>query len=259
MLNVSDLLPEAVSTDSLTAVAQAGIVGSDGESSITVEERVPAGLPGNEMVEASQASGGFAQSTDGVSVSDSQSQPTEPPQRPSDSLPPSMHTEVIGSKDDGASALVACSHSAILAAPMFYQLVAVANHYGGSYVCASRPLIRTGCNGGHYTAFCRRRGQWYLLNDEHTAQTSIEAVATNAAYCLIYEVSRPLLKYLMLISWCSGVMGLAQQALCRKSSRCLRPTQRSTHFIHLWVGLPLQHRHQILRSSRGRHHPPHRM
>ena len=141
MLNVSELLPEAVSTDSLTAVAQAGIVGSNGESSITVEERLMAGLPdgevglsGNEMVEASQASGGCAQSTDGVSVLDGQAQPTE---CPLDSLPPSMDTDVIGSKDDGASALVACSHSAILAAPMLYQLVAVANHYGGSYVCAT--------------------------------------------------------------------------------------------------------------------------
>ncbi|XP_015782630.1 ubiquitin carboxyl-terminal hydrolase 15 [Tetranychus urticae] len=58
---------------------------------------------------------------------------------------------------------------------ILYNLVAVANHYGG-------------LGGGHYTAYGKNKetGTWYHFDDSNVSQASEDAVVSKAAYVLLY-------------------------------------------------------------------------
>ena len=57
-----------------------------------------------------------------------------------------------------------------------YDLIAVANHYGG-------------LGGGHYTAYGKNREdhQWHYFDDSNVSQASEENVVSKAAYVLFYQ------------------------------------------------------------------------
>ncbi|GIY84997.1 ubiquitin carboxyl-terminal hydrolase 15 [Caerostris extrusa] len=59
--------------------------------------------------------------------------------------------------------------------PATYDLIAVANHYGGM-------------GGGHYTAYGKNTGTglWYYFDDSSVTQSSEENVVSKAAYVLVY-------------------------------------------------------------------------
>ena len=59
--------------------------------------------------------------------------------------------------------------------PLWYDLIAVSNHYGST-------------GGGHYTAFAKHSesGQWHKFDDSHTAAVEPKDVVTPAAYVLFY-------------------------------------------------------------------------
>jgi hypothetical protein len=59
--------------------------------------------------------------------------------------------------------------------PAVYDLIAVANHYGGM-------------GGGHYTAYGKNKnnGIWYYFDDSSVTQSSEENVVSKAAYVLFY-------------------------------------------------------------------------
>jgi len=61
--------------------------------------------------------------------------------------------------------------------PAIYDLLSVANHFGGM-------------GGGHYTAFAKNKddGQWYNFDDSSVSQTSEDSVVTKAAYVLVYKL-----------------------------------------------------------------------
>lgn len=58
---------------------------------------------------------------------------------------------------------------------IMYNLIAVANHYGG-------------LGGGHYTAYGKNKetGLWYYFDDSNVSQANEEAVISKAAYVLFY-------------------------------------------------------------------------
>ena len=57
-----------------------------------------------------------------------------------------------------------------------YDLIAVANHYGG-------------LGGGHYTAYAKNchTGGWHYFDDSNVSQASEDNVVSKAAYVLFYE------------------------------------------------------------------------
>lgn len=57
-----------------------------------------------------------------------------------------------------------------------YDLIAVANHYGG-------------LGGGHYTAYGKNcnTGGWHYFDDSNVSPASEENVVSKAAYVLFYE------------------------------------------------------------------------
>lgn len=57
-----------------------------------------------------------------------------------------------------------------------YDLIAVANHYGG-------------LGGGHYTAYGKNREDnlWHYFDDSNVSQASEENVISKAAYVLFYK------------------------------------------------------------------------
>ncbi|CAL1290748.1 unnamed protein product [Larinioides sclopetarius] len=59
--------------------------------------------------------------------------------------------------------------------PALYDLIAVANHYGGM-------------GGGHYTAYGKNSGTglWYYFDDSSVTQSSEDNVVSRAAYVLVY-------------------------------------------------------------------------
>jgi ubiquitin carboxyl-terminal hydrolase 4/11/15 len=59
---------------------------------------------------------------------------------------------------------------------MFYDLVAVTNHYGSM-------------GGGHYTAYAKNHiaNKWYEFNDSRVSSISPRQIVTPAAYVLFYQ------------------------------------------------------------------------
>ena len=55
-----------------------------------------------------------------------------------------------------------------------YDLFAVSQHYGSA-------------GGGHYTATCKNRNDWYNYDDSSVSKTSAKSVLTSAAYVLFYR------------------------------------------------------------------------
>lgn len=64
------------------------------------------------------------------------------------------------------------------ARPPAYELVAVLVHQGQS------------CEAGHYVAFVKSEGEWFLCNDREVHQVSVEKVMNQQAYILMYEVAQ---------------------------------------------------------------------
>lgn len=60
--------------------------------------------------------------------------------------------------------------------PVYYDLYAVSNHYGG-------------LNGGHYTAtaYNSEAKKWYDFNDSSVSGTSVDEVVSAGAYLLFYR------------------------------------------------------------------------
>ncbi|UYV69344.1 USP15 [Cordylochernes scorpioides] len=61
--------------------------------------------------------------------------------------------------------------------PAVYDLIAVANHYGGM-------------GGGHYTAYAKNShtGKWFYFDDSSVSSASEDSLATKAAYVLFYQL-----------------------------------------------------------------------
>lgn len=59
---------------------------------------------------------------------------------------------------------------------MLYDLIAVANHYGG-------------LGGGHYTAYAKNShtGNWHYFDDSNVSSANEESVVSKAAYVLFYQ------------------------------------------------------------------------
>jgi ubiquitin carboxyl-terminal hydrolase 4/11/15 len=60
--------------------------------------------------------------------------------------------------------------------PKPYDLIAVANHYGG-------------LGGGHYTAYAKNinTGSWHYFDDSNVNAASEDNVVSKAAYVLFYQ------------------------------------------------------------------------
>jgi ubiquitin carboxyl-terminal hydrolase 4/11/15 len=60
--------------------------------------------------------------------------------------------------------------------PKSYDLIAVANHYGG-------------LGGGHYTAYAKNinTGSWHYFDDSNVNAASEDNVVSKAAYVLFYQ------------------------------------------------------------------------
>ena len=56
-----------------------------------------------------------------------------------------------------------------------YRLIAVSNHIG------------FGIGGGHYTAYARHKGKWYLFNDSGVSSASVDRLCSDEAYVLFYK------------------------------------------------------------------------
>lgn len=54
-----------------------------------------------------------------------------------------------------------------------YELFAICNHVGDS-------------SAGHYTAFCKNKGDWYKFDDNYVTKTT-SSVVTEQAYMLFYR------------------------------------------------------------------------
>jgi ubiquitin C-terminal hydrolase len=55
-----------------------------------------------------------------------------------------------------------------------YELFAISQHYGS-------------LSSGHYTAFCKNRGNWYSFDDSHVTKASQDDAVSSAAYLLFYR------------------------------------------------------------------------
>ncbi|KAL3316830.1 Ubiquitin carboxyl-terminal hydrolase 36 [Cichlidogyrus casuarinus] len=64
--------------------------------------------------------------------------------------------------------------------PVVYRLYALVNHQGLS------------CRSGHYVAFSKRHGRWYLHNDSSVSQVNQQSVMNQHPYLLFYQLESKL-------------------------------------------------------------------